>query len=91
LDPAIGQQNSISDLIVDLRGLLRGLHEHRIDYVVSGALSTVFSGYVRNTEDLDIAVNPEPDNLDRVTEWRRALSAGPPRPAVTERPKRVRA
>lgn len=59
----------MSDLIVDLRGLLRRLHEHDVDYVLFGALAMVFYGYVRNTEDLDIAIDLEPENLDRVTEW----------------------
>ena len=65
----------MSDLIVDLRGLLRRLHEHDVDYVLFGALAMVFYGYVRNTEDLDIAIDPEPENLDRVTEWLQSIDA----------------
>ena len=65
----------MSGLIVDLRGLLRRLHEHDVDYVLFGALAMVFYGYVRNTEDLDIAIDPEPDNLDRVTEWLQSIDA----------------
>ena len=65
----------MSDLIVDLRGLLRRLREHDVDYVLFGALAMVFYGYVRNTEDLDIAIDPEPENLDRVTEWLRSIDA----------------
>ena len=38
--------------IVNLRGLLRGLHSHEVKYLVSGATAMVFYGYVRNTEDL---------------------------------------
>ena len=29
----------------------------------------VFYGYVRTTEDLDVAVNPACENLDRVADW----------------------
>jgi len=65
----------MSDLIVDLRGLLRRLHEHEVDYVLFGALAMVFYGYVRNTEDLEIAIAPEPENLDRVTEWLKSIDA----------------
>ena len=65
----------MSGLIVDLRGLLRRLHEHDVDYVLFGALAMVFYGYVRNTEDLDIAIDPEPENLDRVTEWLQSIDA----------------
>ena len=38
--------------LVNLRGLLRGLHGHGVDYLISGAMAMVFYGYVRNTEDL---------------------------------------
>ena len=48
---------------------LRGLHEHQVDYVLFGALAMVFYGFVRNTEDLDVVVAPEQENL------------GSPRPA----------
>ena len=64
----------MSDLIVDLRGLLRRLREHDVDYVLFGALAMVFYGYVRNTEDLDIAIDLEPENLDRVTEWLQSIT-----------------
>jgi hypothetical protein len=54
---------------VNLRGLLRGLHKHNVRYLVSGAMAMVFYGYVRNTEDLDLIVDPDPENLDRVADW----------------------
>jgi hypothetical protein len=55
--------------LVNLRGLLRGLHTHGVSYLVSGAMAMVFYGYVRNTEDLDLIVDPEPENLDRLADW----------------------
>jgi hypothetical protein len=55
--------------IVNLRGLLRGLHGHEVKYLVSGAMAMVFYGYVRNTEDLDLIVDPDPENLDRLADW----------------------
>lgn len=51
------------------RGLIRGLHEHRVRYVVTGAVAMTFYGYVRLTEDLDVIVDPDSGNLDRVTDW----------------------
>lgn len=54
---------------VNLRGLLRGLHGHEVSYLVSGAMAMVFYGYVRNTEDLDLIVDPDPENLDRLADW----------------------
>lgn len=61
--------------LVDLRGLIRGLHTHKVDYLVTGAMAMVFYGYVRNTEDLDLVVDPDPDNLDRVANWLTSLGA----------------
>lgn len=55
--------------IVNLRGLLRGLQTHGVRYLVSGAMAMVFYGYVRNTEDLDLIVDPDPENLDRLADW----------------------
>lgn len=54
---------------INLRGLLRGLHSHDVRYLVSGAMAMVFYGYVRNTEDLDLIVDPDPENLDRLADW----------------------
>ncbi|OAI39309.1 hypothetical protein AYO39_00495 [Actinobacteria bacterium SCGC AG-212-D09] len=59
----------MTEPLVDLRGLLQGLHEHRVDYVLFGALAMVFYGFVRNTEDFDVVVAPNQENLDRVAEW----------------------
>ncbi len=65
----------MSEPIVDLRGLLRGLHEHTVEYVVLGAMAMLFYGYVRNTEDLDIVVNPDQENLNRVAKWLMSIDA----------------
>ena len=61
--------------VLNLRGLLRGLHKHEVRYLVSGAMAMVFYGYVRNTEDLDLIVDPDPENLDRVADWLTAAGA----------------
>lgn len=78
MDTAVRSPDPMSGPFVDLRGLLRGLHEHRVDYVVLGALAMTFYGYVRATEDLDIAVDPDQENLDRVAEWLVSLRPNPP-------------
>jgi predicted nucleotidyltransferase len=65
----------MSEFVVDLRGLLRGLHEYDVEYVLLGAVAMVFYGYVRNTDDFDVVVNPESENLDRVTEWLKSIDA----------------
>jgi hypothetical protein len=61
--------------LVDMRGLVRGLHSHEVQYVLFGALAMILYGYVRTTEDLDILVAPEQENLDRVVEWLTSIDA----------------
>ncbi|MGH2883504.1 MAG: hypothetical protein ACRDPA_12545 [Solirubrobacteraceae bacterium] len=65
----------MTDPLVDAQGLLHGLHEHNVEYIVFGALAMLFYCYVRTTEDLDIIVNPDQENLDRVAEWLISLKA----------------
>lgn len=72
---AVGDAAAMTDPIVDLRLLLRGLHAHRVEYCLFGSMAMLFYGYVRNTEDLDVLVAPDRDNLDRVAEWLVSLDA----------------
>jgi hypothetical protein len=66
-----------------LLDLLRALEEARVDFIVFGAVALSFHGYVRATSDLDIVVDPNPDNLERLTRWleadRAVLSLDPSR------------
>lgn|GEM_PF-3591271 len=59
----------MSEPLVDPRSLLRGLHAHEVHYLVTGAVAMTFYGYVRLTEDLDVIVDPDEPNLDRVADW----------------------
>jgi hypothetical protein len=65
----------MTDPVVDARELLRGLHAYKVEYVLFGALAMIFYGYVRTTEDLDVAVNPDRENLDRVADWLISIDA----------------
>lgn len=65
----------MTEPLVDLRGLLRGLREHQVDYVLFGPLATVLYGFVRNTEDLEVVVAPDEANIDRVAEWLMSIEA----------------
>lgn len=65
----------MTEPLVDLRGLLRGLHEHNVEYLVFGALAMTFYGYVRNSEDLDIVVAPDQGNLEKVGDWLISIDA----------------
>lgn len=65
----------MTEPLVDAPALLRGLHEQAVEYVLFGSLAMAFYGYVRNSEDLDIVVNPDQANLNRVAEWLISIDA----------------
>jgi hypothetical protein len=65
----------MTEPLVDAREMLRGLHLNQIEFVVFGALAMLFYGYVRTTEDLDIVVAPNDENLDRVADWLMSINA----------------
>jgi hypothetical protein len=60
---------------VDPRELLRGLHKPQVGYMVTGAVAMTFYGYVRLAEDLDVVVDPDQTNLDRVVDWLISIQA----------------
>lgn len=67
----------------DLRALLEVLSEAEVRFVVIGGVAVAAHGYVRGTEDLDLVPDPDPDNLERLTEALRTLDAT--LPTVSER------
>ncbi len=52
----------------DLRALLEVLDRREIRFVVIGGVAVGAHGYVRGTEDLDLVPDPDPSNLNRLTE-----------------------
>jgi hypothetical protein len=52
----------------DLRSLLAALHDHDVRFIVIGGVAVGAHGYVRGTEDLDLVPDPDPENLQRLTE-----------------------
>lgn len=68
----------------DLHALLEALNEAGVRFVVIGGVAVGAHGYVRGTEDLDLVPDPDPDNLERLTEALRKLEST--LPTVGERP-----
>jgi len=68
----------------DLRSLLGALHEGNVRFVVIGGVAVGAHGFVRATEDLDLVPDPDPANLQRLTEALKALEST--LPTVDERP-----
>ena len=60
---------------VDLRGVLQSLHDHEVDFLLFGSAAMLFYGFVRATEDVDVVVNPEAANLQRVHDWLVSIDA----------------
>ena len=51
---------------MDTEGLLRSLNAHSVRYVVIGATAFPVHGYARATLDVDIFIEPTPENAGRV-------------------------
>ncbi len=62
---------------LDLSRLLAVLAQHDVDYVVIGGVATQVHGHRRTTMDLDLAPNPEPENLRRLAIALEELEARP--------------
>jgi hypothetical protein len=56
----------------DFLRLIKGLDQHAVDYVLIGGVALSVHGLVRATEDIDLFVRPDADNIERL---RRALRA----------------
>jgi hypothetical protein len=52
--------------LADILPLLRALAEHDVEYVLVGGVAVNFHGILRATEDVDLFVRPEPDNVARL-------------------------
>jgi hypothetical protein len=52
----------------DLRALLEALNEQEVRFVVIGGVAVGAHGYVRGTEGLGLVPDPDPQNLERLTQ-----------------------
>ena len=50
----------------EVQQLLRSLHQYQVKYMLVGGIATVFHGYVRTTQDLDLWVKEKPENKQRL-------------------------
>lgn len=72
-DPPVGQYSRAPEL-EDLIGLCRRLNEAGARYLLIGGFAVILHGFVRGTKDIDLLVDPSPDNIRAV---KLALSALP--------------
>ncbi len=52
--------------LADLTGLCRHLNEQEARYLVIGGFAMVRKGFVRTTKDIDLLIDPSPENVTRV-------------------------
>lgn len=57
--------------------LLRALETERVDYVLVGATALGLHGIVRATEDIDLFVRPESENVERLKRALRSVWSDP--------------
>ncbi len=67
---------------LDVGELIEALARHGVDYVVIGGVATQVHGHRRTTMDLDVAPDPEPENLQRLAAALSALDARPLEPGI---------
>jgi len=65
----------------DFKDILSLLCEEQAEFLVVGAYALAAHGFPRATGDLDIWINREPDNVDRV--WKSLIKFGAPLDQIT--------
>ena len=55
--------NDISD---DMKDVLRLLADHGVDFAICGGHAVAFHGYPRMTLDMDVLIDPTPENADKM-------------------------
>lgn len=58
---------------MDTAGLLKSLNDHEVTYVIIGATAFPVHGYVRATLDIDIFIEPTPQNAEKTLQALRAF------------------
>ena len=54
------------EIFPDFKELLASFNEHDVEYVIVGGYAVAFHGAPRYTGDIDLLVNPAPDNAGRI-------------------------
>lgn len=65
------------DALDDALRVIASLNRSGVDYVIVGGVAMNLHGLVRATEDLDIFIRPEADNVERLRDALRALWSDP--------------
>jgi hypothetical protein len=66
-----------------VRALLEAMNREGVRYIVFGALALAAHGLVRATEDVDVFVEPSPDNIERLQRALRSVWNDPNIDSIT--------
>lgn len=61
-----------------IREILNAFGSHKVQFIVVGGYAVIFHGYVRTTEDIDLYVNPSPQNAETIVAAFRSLDFSHP-------------
>ncbi len=67
-----------------LEAVAQALDEHRVRYIVVGGLAVAAHGYVRNTVDVDLVIQLDPDNIRAAFKALQAVGYAPLVPITGE-------
>jgi len=59
---------------MDIAGLIKSLNEHRVKFVIIGAVAFPVHGYARATFDIDIFISPDQENAAKT--WQALKAVG---------------
>jgi predicted nucleotidyltransferase len=60
---------------LDIRGILGELVQEGVDFLVIGGVAVGYHGHIRATKDIDVVPDPDPGNLERLTQALKRLEA----------------
>jgi len=66
MDDDQSDQYSRAPEVEDLKALCLALNQHAVDYILIGGFAVILHGYVRSTKDIDLLVDPSPENVRRI-------------------------
>jgi len=61
----------------DLLRVLTGFHEHEVEYILIGAAALNIHNIVRATDDVDVFIRPDRENIARLRDALRSVFADP--------------
>lgn len=57
----------------EVKAFLQSLHDHGVKYMLVGGFATVYHGFIRTTQDLDLWVQELPENKQRLVDALKAI------------------